>query len=141
MIMLPVISPFSSFIPWKRRTFLRGYCACWSTCASIFFKSSCRTDTWSSKLLIIFSLNSLLASNLLNFYERKLTVLARSVSFFSPLIWFSFKYLCLRIFCLICTLNFLSNQKEYFYSLKSPNLLQKHYGHCNCCLILLLWVF
>ena len=91
MIMLPVISPFSSFISWKRRTFLRGYCACWSTCASIFFKSSCRTDTWSSKLLIIFSLSSLLASNLLNFYERKLTVSARSVSSFSPLIWFSFK--------------------------------------------------
>ena len=91
MIMLSVFSPFSSFIPWKGRKYLREYCACWSTCASIFFKSSWRTDTWPSTLLIIFSLSSLLASNLLNFYERKLTVSARSVSSFSPLIWFCFK--------------------------------------------------
>ena len=91
MITLSVFSPFSSFILWKRRKSLREYCACWSTCASIFFKSSWRTDTWPSKLLIIFSLSSLLASNLLNFYERKSTVSARYVSSFSPLIWFSFK--------------------------------------------------
>ena len=91
MIMLSGFSPFSSFIPWKRRKSLREYCACCSACASIFFKSSWRTDAWPSTLLIIFSLSSLLASNLLNFYERKLTVSVRSVSSFSPLIWFCFK--------------------------------------------------
>ena len=76
MIMLSVSSSFSSFFPWKRkrRQFLREYCACWSTCASIFYKSSWGTDTWPRKLLIISPLSFLSASNSWNFSERKLTV-------------------------------------------------------------------
>ena len=113
MIMLQVSSTFSSFILWKGRQFL-WECLIWYVelnldmsnlsfifslpmlCLLVylrfhFFKSLRRTGTCPRKLLIVSSLSFLSASNSWNFSERKLTVSARSMSCFSPLIWFSFK--------------------------------------------------
>ena len=118
MIMLWVSSPFSCFISWKRRQFLQEYCTCWSTCTCIFLKSSWRSDAWRHKLLIISSLNFLLASNSRNFSKRKLNVSAKSVSYFSPLIWFSFKVFVFTNILFTLNSNFLKQSKRILLPLE-----------------------
>ena len=90
-------SPFSSFIQWKIKQFLRIYWPWLNTC-EWFFKNHYE------ELIpdhINYSLSFLSASNLWKLYERKLTVSVIFVSWFSPLILFSCKCLCLLIFRLL----------------------------------------
>ena len=78
----------------------------------LFLKSSWGADTWPLKLLIIYSLSFLSASNSWNFSERKLTVSARSVSCFSILIWFSFKVFVFSDISFTLDPNFLQQSRQ-----------------------------
>ena len=101
-------------VEWNKRCSPPFFCC--TVCCHCLWKKTLRgkkTDTWPHKLLIISSLSLLgtfLKENLL--FQKDLWV--------SFHLWFGSLsgYLHLKIFCLLWTLNFLSNLKEYFYSLR-----------------------